>query len=345
MKRIIEAEWKKYNINPKNSAVEDCVKRAISLATGKDYSEVSSALNKINKRVGAPSYQYGQVWIKYLRELGITLTNVEKDEMTVDEFCRIHPEGTYLLEVGKKTRSTGGHSDHLCCVIDGDLYDSWDCSNNIIFEMAEVHDTSPIQELDMEDDVYSEVINYLDKYIEQYAAKHSWADKIVLEAYPPSNSYSGQFKLRLRLNIPLWDQIGDYVDRLWQNYSKVFKFTLNIKFSAEENIKMLQNKLKTKVYDYLYEFDSMYKKGLQYIERKASGKINENYAGSKSDLMKIPEDLQPYVLDIYKWRYPGDRDENIEIKFITPEDSQIHYVSEYSWKEAIWEMRMQVEGY
>ena len=43
------------------------------------------------------------------------------DCYTVDDFCRDHPYGTYVLGLG----------GHVATVIDGCLYDSWDSSREV----------------------------------------------------------------------------------------------------------------------------------------------------------------------------------------------------------------------
>ena len=104
-----------YNANPSGKATGDCVVRAIATITGKSWSRVYTEL-----------YEYGlwmydmmdtnTVWHKYLKDHGFAIFAIDDPCMTVDEFCRVHPYGEYLLGTGK----------HLLAVIDGDYIDAWD---------------------------------------------------------------------------------------------------------------------------------------------------------------------------------------------------------------------------
>lgn len=64
------------------------------------------------------------VWGSVLRQNGFykaAIDNDCKDCYTADDFCKEHWEGTYVL----------GFGGHVATVVDGDLYDSWDSSNEI----------------------------------------------------------------------------------------------------------------------------------------------------------------------------------------------------------------------
>lgn len=56
-----------------------------------------------------------RVWGAYLKEQGFRRRPID-DDITVADFCRDHPEGTFLL------CSDG----HIVCVADGCYFDTWD---------------------------------------------------------------------------------------------------------------------------------------------------------------------------------------------------------------------------
>lgn len=64
------------------------------------------------------------VWASYLRELGYkseTIPNNCPDCYTVRDFCIDHPHGKFAVCSGT----------HVVTVIDGNIYDAWDSSEEI----------------------------------------------------------------------------------------------------------------------------------------------------------------------------------------------------------------------
>jgi hypothetical protein len=60
------------------------------------------------------------VWGRYLRDNGFHRQIIE-DDCTVEDFCRDHPKGTYILAI----------DGHVVCAVDGFYYDSWDSGQEI----------------------------------------------------------------------------------------------------------------------------------------------------------------------------------------------------------------------
>ena len=110
--------WIFANPNPCRAEEPDCVVRAISLATGKTWHEVHCGLCRLSmERCTMPSVNW--LWELYLRGHGFEkflLPDTCPDCLTVREFCRRYPEGTYIIGTGT----------HAVTVIDGDWLDVWD---------------------------------------------------------------------------------------------------------------------------------------------------------------------------------------------------------------------------
>lgn len=110
--------WVRCNPNPKGKEVGDCVIRAISIALHLSWHEVFDDLCALaSEECDMPNAD--AVWGKYLYQQGFEpflLPNACPACVTVREFTRRFPKGTYIIGTG----------DHAVCVIDGSFYDSWD---------------------------------------------------------------------------------------------------------------------------------------------------------------------------------------------------------------------------
>lgn len=106
------------NPNPDGIHVEDCVVRAIAIATDRSWDNIFFHLClQAYLMKNMPSVN--KVWGNYLSTIGFSrymLPDTCPDCYTVREFCLDHPRGTYILATGS----------HVVAVIDGDYYDAWD---------------------------------------------------------------------------------------------------------------------------------------------------------------------------------------------------------------------------
>lgn len=112
-----------YNPNPIGVRVGDCSVRAISAALGVDWETAYAQITSSGFLMGdMPSSN--AVWGAVLRKHGFNrsiIPNNCPDCYTAKDFCRDHPKGVFVL----------GFGNHVATVIDGDIYDSWDSSNEI----------------------------------------------------------------------------------------------------------------------------------------------------------------------------------------------------------------------
>lgn len=115
--------YTQYNPNPQNRRVGDCVVRALSKVLGKTWNEVYIDLAVAGYKVAdMPSANY--VWGKYLEDNGFVkkvLPDKCPDCYTVEDFCRDHNQGTFVLATGS----------HVIAVIDGYYFDSWDSGQEV----------------------------------------------------------------------------------------------------------------------------------------------------------------------------------------------------------------------
>ena len=112
-----------YNPNPVGRRVGDCSVRAISKALGVDW-ETAYAMIASNGFAMGDMPSSNSVWGAVLRQNGFkkqVIPNSCPDCYTFADFARDNPRGTFVLGTGT----------HVATVVDGNIYDSWDSSDEI----------------------------------------------------------------------------------------------------------------------------------------------------------------------------------------------------------------------
>ena len=108
-----------YNANAKGNFVNDCVVRAISTAENKTWDETYDELSDIAQAEGIllddVNFVEGYLDERYKR--------VPHCARTIEEFIYECPKGTYLITM----------EGHITVVIDGVLYDTFDCRERRIW--------------------------------------------------------------------------------------------------------------------------------------------------------------------------------------------------------------------
>lgn len=113
-------EW---NNNPVSRRVGDCSVRAISKALDVDW-ETAYAMIASNGFAMGDMPSSNSVWGAVLRQNGFkkqAIPNSCPDCFTFADFARDNPRGTFVLGTGS----------HVATVVDGNLYDSWNSSDEI----------------------------------------------------------------------------------------------------------------------------------------------------------------------------------------------------------------------
>lgn len=108
------------NANPKNKKTSDCVIRAITLATGKDYYEVLDEIILVSKKTGFMITDKKCIE-KYLEQLGYTKY---KQPRKLNNTKYLVGE---IMEVTKAKNVIVSCAGHLTVVVNGVLNDIWDC--------------------------------------------------------------------------------------------------------------------------------------------------------------------------------------------------------------------------
>lgn len=112
-----------FNNNPAGRNVGDCSVRAVSKALGMDWEQAYAHTSSAGYLM-ADMPSSDSVWGAVLRKNGFyreVIPNSCPECYTAEDFCKDHPNGTYVL----------GFGGHVATVVDGDIYDSWDSSKEI----------------------------------------------------------------------------------------------------------------------------------------------------------------------------------------------------------------------
>lgn len=112
-----------YNPNPCARRVGDCAVRAVAKALKIDWETAYLAI-MMNGFYMCDMPSSDAVWGATLRQNGFvrkTIPNTCPDCYTAADFAKDHPRGTFVL----------GFGGHVATIKDGDLFDSWDSSNEI----------------------------------------------------------------------------------------------------------------------------------------------------------------------------------------------------------------------
>lgn len=321
--RTIQSDFKYYNANTRNKDVGDCVKRSISLALGIDYDEVSKGLNKIRSKYGYDAYNIPPVFNKYLGQYNLKFT-LSSDNQTVQEFADTH-SGTWLLLTGRGKQAVEGRSSHMLCVIDGNVYDSWNSLKDIVISQCQVSkDATELAELHPRA-IFKEVCIYLLAYVETLEDKYSeYIADIYLttwnggDPFYQDNDTTGE--IRVKLNVAKDLKYSDYSPRFTYCHDIVLK--LNLKLSDVDNAENLKKKAKQKIYDWVYNIQRELKDA-EAAEEIAQTNPHRQYQEDLKLIAHLPKWVQPLVREIYYDRWdeyyflsmdplPDDRADNVK---------------------------------
>lgn len=107
------------NVNPNQTKRNDCVTRAISLASGLPYASVRKKLFHTAQLLDCTKLCPACYGFFIQEVIGGIPKNCEG--MTVGKFSDLHPKGTYLVRI----------EGHLTMSHDNTIYDIWDCRNRL----------------------------------------------------------------------------------------------------------------------------------------------------------------------------------------------------------------------
>lgn len=153
---IYEMSLINYNANKDGRDTSDCTIRSLSLAYDLPYEEVSKELRGTSK---GKTFSYNATtningfivkhgWTPIAVRNGVDVIWNKSDVVTTEQFADEHPVGTYLCLTGKKpkgspteySRDEYENYNHLLCIIDGNVYDSWNSMKQYVRQYCVVDD-------------------------------------------------------------------------------------------------------------------------------------------------------------------------------------------------------------
>ena len=118
-----------HNANPKGKNANDCVARAISVALGQTWEYTIREMTELGIKLGL-AFNEDKLIDKYLRDKGWEKYNEPRDsankKLSVAQF--VNKPGNYKGNKGVIIAKVGSH--HVSLIIDGIVWDTWDCSKN-----------------------------------------------------------------------------------------------------------------------------------------------------------------------------------------------------------------------
>ena len=116
--------WEFYEPNPVRTGAIDCATRAISKALDISW-EKAYVILSVNGFLMGNDPASDEIWGSVLRQHGFKryiVTDYCPDCYTVEDFCKDHPRGTYVVK----------SENHVATIRNGTLYDSWPSQDKIV---------------------------------------------------------------------------------------------------------------------------------------------------------------------------------------------------------------------
>lgn len=284
-RKIESADLIRYNANSSGRNTGDCVKRSISLAFDLPYTDTSRLLlQKMHERK-ADKWNIYSVYNRVIEDLGgSALVNVENkgDPITLEEFVdnEVNENLIYIVLTGSKP----GKRDHMVCVRDGKVWDSWDSrkeyvdgyyivESDRIKEILDVNQYLP----ELADDLALDVVR---NTIYSYVEKHDYSVNFVRTEVKKAKNY------QIQINATVVLSANEIVIK-----NRTYKFSIIIPIEptstydeAEEKIRKVA---KQRAYDRMWTINEQEKKLVEEYTMRAS---LEDLDTHKSDLYFTPSE-------------------------------------------------------
>jgi len=250
MYRIIySADFMRYNANSAGRRTDDCVKRSIATAFGKDYNEVSRDLISAMKASRASDWKYASIYNKVIQQYGGSEALKVADRPKLGDFIdsQLSEYGTYIVTTG----SNKNRSNHVVAVIDGEVYDTWDSRNQYVFNYYIIKEgKSQLARSNLDITEFSDLIREsVFAEVERLSAKYDWAKDCIVTLFKivqdTQNSAQVIFELTLQESYYAFDR----------SYRLKFGIALKLTDNVETAEKRIRETVKIRVYDRMWSIN------------------------------------------------------------------------------------------
>lgn len=325
---IQSAEYKRYNANNRGTHTGDCVKRALSMAFDMDYTAVGKQLNIIMKTLRAPAWNIERVYAPFIKTHGgspeyhafrnpATGEPIDRDgiAITVDEWIDLlGQKGTYILETHNKPKAVGS-GNHLTCVIDGKLFDSWDSRNQYVCGYYIVEGRKELELTNLEDH-WSELIQMVEELMVAEGRKY-------IQKYSIPNGSMSFAVPRIKDGYTIYTSGTITTDDGHNKHKYVFPVAvvLSPTMTLDAAKKKLVDTVKVRVYDRFYAINKGLKDEAEATQLyKDSGYTEKQnlwmYGGREEKFFNsLPGWVKPFVTAVYV-QSPGQYSDSYELYFM-----------------------------
>lgn len=352
MINIIE-KYINYNANTRDKNVGDCVKRALTIAFGINYADVGKELRKIKKDNNYDAWNIYSVYSEFMDNHGIKDIVKPSEVITVEEFSKRFNIGTYVVECSKKPNKP---ASHLVTIIDGDIYDSWDSSNQYVVRYFIVSDKNR-SIMDVSKNI-SKFIGYAVECIEEaykYYNERYWKKYSICKqdiktnvVIDDKNTITNQYGFSIDGILSILDR--DIVPTDVSDFIYEFSYKLNPALSLEENMKYIYSisyKMASKAVWNAVKYTNDYQESLSMSDYK------DKFEGSSEEREirnKLPGWCQRLIIYINhnkglsKKGYGYDYEILMQPLNNDPNQDSVSFYAD-TFKELVWEINYYKDGF
>lgn len=337
---VYEMSWINYNANSKDNSKPDCSLRALSLAYDLPYDDVSK---EQRGKARSKGFSYNDVTNinSFINDHGytpLTYTDLGRagkigeiwnpsDVVTVKDFADTHNTGTYLVLTGKKPkgnitaydRNELRNSNHILCIIDGDVYDSWDSMNQYVRQYCLV-DGNPNTTINKDKTDNVTLKQLADEAVNEYKQKYllNTTDFEILNWDLDDPWVSSEFRVytddyTVTVDYTLFTKAQTEIpkDFITKIDGKKHRGRFVIKITPKMTNDQIKEVIDTQVESNIKKLASYFKREQKFADEMSGTSIQDLYPSLTSDLrgedltkvLKLLKKADPYiqqnVLDVY----------------------------------------------